>query len=150
MTPSLSNSGIAARMKDFFERQLAWFSVMHESVSAMPPEIDAARLEQLLEEDGERVRTSRDLELEYHALKREWDEAAGLPDGDVESVRVLARQAEAQAYELHELFEQTAQRAGSDSEAIRMRMGELRQGREWLGKYRQDSSPDSGRIDHQA
>ena len=150
MNRQLASAGIVARMKDYFERQLAWFEVMRDEIAEVETGIDPDQIEHLLETDSARVQSSKDLEREFLALKSEWDRTDAIPDREVEDVKVLAREAERLANELQQSIERAAEQAGTDAATLRDRIGELRQGRDWLGKYRPDASPDAGILDQRA
>jgi len=150
MSPQLADSGIVARMRDYLERQCAWFETVRGELAEIEAGIDAERIESVFEADGIRAKASRELEREFFALKQEWDETDGISEHDVGSVRAMARETERLAQEIHAAIERAATQAGTDAAALRERLGEVRNGREWLGHYRQDSGTDSGRLDQRA
>ena len=111
MNRQLASAGIVARMKDYFERQLAWFEVMRDEIAEVETGIDPDQIEHLLETDSARVQSSKDLEREFLALKSEWDRTDAIPDREVEDVKVLAREAERLANELQQSIERAAEQA---------------------------------------
>ena len=150
MNKALANDSIVRRMKDYFERQMAWFDQMRSGLAELGGEIDVDQLDRLMEADSARARTSKELEEEFLVLKSEWDRCESISERAVEEVRAIALEAETLAAELQEALDRAAQETGKGAEKLRERLGVLRQGRRQLGKYRPSGSNDSGFVDHQA
>lgn len=150
MSESLGHAGIVLRIEDYFGRQIAFFERMRVELEEIASGADLGQLDRLLDDDALRARDGKNLEDEFRALKNEWDNTASIPDAAAESVRGLADRAAELAVEVQSSLEVAVQRNGGLAETLRERMGELRHGREWLGKYRQTGSTDGGLIDHRA
>ncbi len=150
MNKALSHDSIVRRMKDYFERQMAWFEQMQKGLAELDGEIDVDQLDRLMEADSARARSSKELEEEFAALKNEWDRSESIPERAVEEVRAIASEAETLAAELHEALERAAQDTGKGAQKLRERLGVLGQGRRQLRNYGRSISNDAGFVDHQA
>lgn len=150
MNKALAHDNIVRRMKDYFERQMAWFEEMHKGLAELGEEIDVDQIDRLMEADSARARTSKELEEEFLVLKSEWDRCESIPEPAVEEVRAIALGAEKLAAGLQEALDRAAQETGKGAQKLHERLGALRQGRRWLGKYRDSSSNEAGFVDHQA
>ncbi len=150
MNKALSHDSIVRRMKDYFERQMAWFEQMQKGLAELDGEIDVDQLDRLMEADSARARSSKELEEEFAALKNEWDRSESIPERAVEEVRAIALEAETLAAELHEAIDRAAQDTGKGAQKLRERLGVLGQGRRQLRNYGHSISNDAGFVDHQA
>lgn len=150
MTKALAYDDIVRRMKDYFERQTAWFDRMHESLSELEGEIDVEQLDRLMEADSSRARISKELEQEFLVLKGEWDRTDSIPERAVEEVRAIALEAEKLAADLQQALDRAAQETGKEAQKLRDRLGTLRQGRQQLGNYRASGPNEAGFVDRQA
>ena len=134
MNNALAHDSIVRRMKDYFERQMAWFEEMGKGLAELGGEIDVDQLDRLMEADNARARTSKELEEEFLVLKSEWDRCESIPRPTVEEVRAIALEAEKRAALLQEALDRAAQETGKGAQNLHERLGALRQGRRWLGK----------------
>lgn len=150
MNKELAHDSIVRRMKDYFERQTAWFEEMHRGLAELGGEIDVDQIDRLMEADSVRARTSKEFEEEFLVLKSEWDRCESIPEPAVEEVRAIALGVETLAAELQEALDGAARETGKGAQKLRERLGSLRQGRRWLGKYRDSGSNEAGFVDHQA
>lgn len=150
MNKTLAHDDIVRRMKDYFERQTAWFEQMHVSLSELEGEFDVERLDGLMEADSARARISKELEEEFLVLKGEWDRTESIPERAAEEVRAIALEAEKLAADLQRALDRAAQETGKGAQKLRDRLGTLRQGRLQLGKYRPSGPNEAGYVDRQA
>ena len=150
MNKALAHDDIVRRMKDYFERQTAWFVQMHEGLAELEGEIDAEQLDGLMDADSSRARISKELEEEFLVLKGEWDRTESIPEQAAEEVRAIASEAEKRAADLQRALDRAAQETGKGAQNLRDRLGTLRQGRLQLGKYRPAGPNEAGFVDRQA
>ncbi len=150
MSKALAHDSIVRRMKDYFERQMAWFEEMYKGLTELGGEIDVDQLDRLMEADSARARTSKELEEEFSVLKSEWDRCESISESALAEVRSIALEAEKLAGELQEALDRAARETGRGAQKVRERLGVLRQGRRKLGKYRRSGANDAGFVDHQA
>lgn len=146
----MPDSNIAARMSDFFERQIAWFRQMLQDIAHLEKQIDQDDNESIVEEDARRARKSREMETEFLALKKEWDQAGPRTGPDADAVRELAAQAEGLARSVQAAVEGASAKAQGRATALRGELDQLRQNTASVAQYRQTTTGDPDFVDRKA
>ena len=150
MTRIHSPEHIAERMKDYFNRQIAWFEEMSVDFSRIDETLDGPELAQLVEEQLGQQRKTQSLAEEFKGLKREWDDCDTCSEEDRKAIRELAQRADALSVELQERIASAMNVTEAHKTAISETMGQIRQGKGFLGKFRASGPDEPGYLDQKA
>lgn len=143
-------TAIAARLSDYYARQLAW---LDDSIAALDAVLGSSAepdYDRWTEEDAQRARRLGELAAEFNALKKEWDGTPGISPADREHVRALAQQFDARAAEFDARRKTVTERLAVSIELLRGESGTLRRGRENARKYGTDDASGGGIVDSRA
>ena len=127
------NADIAARMTDYFKRQIAWFEQVLAEWDSVLTDLEAERLDELLARQEQDAVTTRQLEREFWALDTEWTEAV-VSEVERAEVRRLAARAEALATELGAMCERAAAAASGQAATVKDTLQETQRGHAMLRK----------------
>lgn len=150
MTRTHSPDHIAERMKDYFIRQIAWFEKMSIDFSPVDEELSETELVQLAEEQRAQQRKTESLADEFKGLKREWDDSDTCSEEDRKAIRQLAQRADALSVQLQEKIALAVNVTETQKNSISETMGEIRQGKGFLGKFRVSGPDEPGYLDQKA
>ncbi|MCH7960289.1 MAG: hypothetical protein IID08_09165 [Candidatus Hydrogenedentes bacterium] len=150
MTRSHSPEHIVERMKDYFIRQIAWFEEMSSDTSRIDKESSESELAQFAEEQRDQQRKTQSLAEEFSGLKREWDDCDTCFEEDRKAIRELAQRADALSVQLQARIASTLDATEMQKAAISEMMGEIRQGKGFLGKFRATGPDEPGYLDQKA
>ena len=150
MTRSHSPEHIVERMKDYFIRQIAWFEEMSSDTSRIDEESSEPELAQFAEEQRAQQRKTESFVEEFRGLKREWDDCDTCSEEDRTAIRELAQRADALSVQLQARIESTVNATEMQKAAISERMGKIRQGKGFLGKFRATGPDEPGYLDQKA
>ncbi|MCH7907994.1 MAG: hypothetical protein IIB38_00065, partial [Candidatus Hydrogenedentes bacterium] len=141
---------IAERMKDYCIRQIAWFEEMSVDFSRMDEALGEPELAQLAEEQLVQQRKTESLAEEFRGLKREWDDCDTCSEEDRTAIRELAQRADALSVQLQARIESTVNATEMQKAAISETMGQIRQRKGFLGKFRASGPDEPGYFDQKA
>lgn len=141
---------IAARMKDYFGRQIAWFDELLAESEELEAELDENALEAFSQRQQTHARATKDLEDEFWALLNEWDNTTDIADIDRESIRDLARQAEEKSRALQTRFDKGATQAGRLADSLKETSNRLQRGKTVLDKFRSQGADGPNFVDRNA
>ena len=144
------DDGIAARMANHYERQIAWVEAAlaaFDAMAAMPSDAD---WEALVAEDARRASELSALDAEYVALRKEWDATRALLPEQRNSVRALASRVKVLGSEYQRKLDTVLARLGDAGTAVRAELGTLRKSRDVLEKFGAGPPPGGGFVDRRA
>ena len=150
MTPQGVGAGIAARLSDYYRRQIAWLGETVAALDAILVTAGEPDYDRWSAEDAARARHLDDLVAEYVALKKEWDAARGVAAGEREAVGALAREVASLRVHFEERRTAVTARIAAALHAMRGEAGDLRRGRENARKYGTDGEPGGAIVDRRA
>lgn len=142
-------NAIAARMKDYFERQIAWSGEALRALHELDPAHEDG-LAAFVEGDGERAVALHALEQEFAALKNEWDRDATIGERERAEVRAVADEAARVSTELQRALEDAARRCQDAGESAQTELGRLRRGRQNARKFASDDESHGYFVDREA
>jgi len=138
------------RVKDHFARQIAWFEELLRDLDRLDEDLDAPDASDRIEGRLHHVKPTAALEREFAALARDWREAEGLAERDRAEVRALAKRARALAEQVCAAYDRGLDRVAAKSSCVQGSLGELRRGREVVGRYRGSTGLDAAFFDKRA
>lgn len=144
------DTDIVVRMKDFFERQIAWFETVKDDLARLGESADPDESDRLVFDDNERAKKSRALEEEFRVLKKEWDASRPADGAGTEAVRSLAHRAEELGLALQESIDDAAKELLARSIEVREEIEKLQQGKSSVSKYRAPKMNDTNYMDRKA
>ena len=150
MTRTHSPDHIAERMEDYFVRQIAWFEKMSVDFSPVDIELNEAELTQRAEEQRDQQKKTESLADEFRGLKREWDDSDTCSEEDRKAIRKLAQRADALSVRLQERIASAVNVTETHKTSISEMMGEIRQGKGFLEKFRASGPDEPGYLDQKA
>jgi alkylhydroperoxidase family enzyme len=135
-----------ARLRDYFVRHIALLEDTLERFRQVEGMSDEAALDYLRSALDAFEKQEAPFTREFHLLRREWD-AAGVPEGDRQAVRALARRAAQCAQALTDHMQKVQQTLGVQQDELAKSLNRLRAGRDLLGKYGIRRQDDAGTMD---
>jgi len=146
----LAESGIAERMANYLERQLAWIDDGFAFLDTLSAEPDSESLDAFALADARRARELGTFEHEFHALKKEWDRTSGIDAEKRAAVRALAARAEERSRSLSERLDGMRRALSALSADVETELSGLRVARQNARKFRQTDDVGGGFVDRQA
>lgn len=147
---------IAGRMRDYFERQIAWFNEAKLEYTSITDflttkgDIDPVDLKTFIEKVGYMANDSRVLQDEFQALMREWDSAEEVPDIERVEIQVLAKEAQVLSADLTTLYTRYGELAQLQADATRDALMKMQRQSASLHKYKTDDDDSRSLLDHNA
>lgn len=132
----MAGSHIQARLKDYFERQIAWFEKTLEDLENLENlfEADEAHAIALLREG--QVKDGKSLNDEFFSLLHEWESSEGSEGNKDGALAELAGCAERLSLDVQERIREGARISQARSADLTEAFGEIRRGRTMLARYR--------------
>lgn len=141
---------IAARMKDYFGRQIALFETMLVNLETIEEDLGRDAGEGMLPLQSAHEKGMRDLGEEFRSLQREWEATQDLSDDERSDLGNLARRADTLCAELQARLARGASVADEGAAALRESIGRVRLGKDLLGKYGPGDGTGAAYIDRKA
>ena len=142
-----AESHLPDRMSDFFTRQINYYEHVLSELKSIEHDLDHSDLSLLNDREKDRIRVREELEREFSALSREWDQADNIPDDKRAEVYSLAERAETLAAELALEYEKAAELTNANSVEVREFLKDISKGRDLLKKYRAGDADKATFID---
>ena len=140
---------LTQRMRDYFNRQIAWFNQTLEELQQLEEAVDGSELEAYVARQRAHGQTTAALAQEFELLQREWACAANLSEEERIEVNALAAEAEKLSAVMSERFDAAAAAVDARLREVRDAIDELNRGRGAMRKYGGDD-PDAGYFDREA
>ncbi|HOZ47396.1 MAG TPA: hypothetical protein PLO37_13625 [Candidatus Hydrogenedentes bacterium] len=139
-----------ARMKDYFVRHVAWLEEWLKDAASREGDRIDTNTEAVLEREAQYAVELAGFQREFDALIKEWGAAEGVdPEGRAE-VSALAQRARKLAERAAAILEQARLGVEDRQQTVAKALGQLRQGRGLLEKYRPHVAGDGDWIDKKA
>ena len=147
MTSSPTYSNIGDRMKDYFTRQIQHFETLCEDLSSTEYSDD---LDVVAIRRQEQDNSTRTLAQEFWSLKGEWDTDDNISPRARADVRRLASRADELTRTLQELIAKAVDVSDEYRSSLDASMGKIRQGKEFLNKYKTEEPDQHDFVDRKA
>ena len=141
--------GLAARVKDYLARQIAWTELVLEELGHLDQDLAGKELDVLLDRQSRHEKEMEGLAREYHGLQQEWAQAEVRREERSE-VRALSKRAQELAAALRRRYDEAVEMAEAALVESSGQRRALRRGRDMLGKYRPGLEEGPGFIDKKA
>lgn len=150
MSAGEGNRNIAGRMQDYFERQIAHFEEIVSGLARAADDIEAGRFDEAAAVQESNQKKTESLAAEFWSLKREWDTAGDVAPRDREVVQGLARRADELSQQIRAALDASIGLSEAQRATLDASMKDIRQGKEFLGKYGTPRSNDPNIMDRKA
>ena len=147
MTSNPTYSNIGDRMKDYFTRQVQHFETLSEDLSSTEYSDD---LDAVAKRRQEQETITRTLAQEFWSLKREWDTEDDISPQSRADVQRLASRADELTRTLQELISSAVDVSEEYRRSLDASMGKIRQGKEFLSKYKSEEPDQHDFVDRKA
>jgi chromosome segregation ATPase len=131
----MDGAELTERMKDYFTRQIACFEGMLGDLESLEEDMADPELEKIARQQEAHLLQTQELEREFRRLSAEWEVASNLTAAQRTVVRALAQQSNELAQRLAAWQEKGRSVVEQRLADVRAELGEIRRGRDLLGKY---------------
>ncbi len=136
-------------MRDYFNRQIAWFNKMLEELDQLEDAADGPELEAYVARQRAHGETTAALAREFEILQREWAADEKISGEEREEIRALAAEVEELSAVMTQRFDAAAAAVDSRMRNVQDAIDELSRGRGAMRKYG-GGEPESGYFDREA
>jgi hypothetical protein len=146
----MTQSPIAERMRNYFQRQLAWLDRWSAELPENPLQSDA-EWKSLADVFVQYQKELLQLEEEFYLLERDWQAAEDITDAERSEITALAQKARTQADHMAQWFTKTSECAASERDAVEKKLQDFRQSSGAVRKYLGGEEGNRGnRVDRDA
>jgi predicted nucleic acid-binding Zn-ribbon protein len=138
---------IAARVRTYFQRQIAWLESRLDELDHLDSLLDDDHLEALTAAEQRRERELENFQREAEGLLREWQTNTTATEAERKEVRALTSEARTLANQLMLRCQSAAETAHGERGKCEGEINALRRARGAMRKYRPGEEADEGRID---
>lgn len=150
MNKQVASGAIEARMRDYFERQIAWFDSMLGYVVESAADMERGEVEKTIEEHRSREKELVCFSDEFWSLKNEWDVSENISSEARAEIGALARKADALSVDVRLGLDRGGEIATSLAKEVQRDLGKLRTGKQILDRYRPGLSEIADFVDRKA
>ncbi len=141
--------GIHDRLKNYFDRQIAFYKRMLDEQSVITKYLEDGDLDAAEAVSAGHARESAALESEFGILLREWH-ANTQNTTERDGIRILAKEAADLASKLEQVIEVVAGQTRERRQAVRREWEAIRRGQNVVDRYRTADESEPDRIDRRA
>ncbi len=145
----MPNPELTRRMRNYFQRQIAWFNQMLDELQQVEEAVDDSELEAYAARQQAHSQTMATLAREFELLQREWGSATDLSEDERAEIRALATEAEKLSVEMAKRCNNAAAALQDRLKELRVTIDELSRGRGMMRKYSADD-PGADYFDREA
>lgn len=150
MNDHLESAPIEVRMRDYFERQIAWFNEMLCYVVEAASDMERGEVDRAVKEHRSREKELTNFSDEFWSLKNEWDIADNIPTHAREEIATLARRADALSRDVRAGLDKDGAIAAALGRDLEGDLGKLRVGKQILDRYRPGLTEIADFVDRKA
>ena len=123
-------------MKDYFERQIAWFEKTIEELEDLENRFGPEQSHEMAVLRAGQAREGQNLNDEFFSLLHQWESSEGDEENKDGALAELAGQAERLSLDVQERLDEGARISQARSEELTQAFSEMRRGRTMLERYR--------------
>lgn len=145
-----ASAAIEQRMREYFNRQIAWFDSMLDEVATNAADMERGEIDKVIKQHHARDKELADFSDEFWVLKSEWDLAENIAHQAREEIGALARKADGMLVNMQQNLDKGGVIAAALAQGVEGDLGKLRSGRQVLDRYRPGLSDIADFVDRKA